>query len=104
MLRYVLNTLLFVSSIFIKLGTHWVREILSLIHVNGKVGDINRNQMCGPLEFGEFHQGARHEEEEAPSYILAKTWESPRVLVTHVLEEFLPKQLKEGKGKVRFVI
>ena len=66
---------------------------MSLIHVNGKVEDVDQNQMSSPLEFG-VH------EEQMPTYIRARTWKSPRVLVTHVLEEFLPEQLKEGKAKV----
>ena len=88
-------------KVFSKLGTHWLQEMLSLIHVNGKVEDIDRNQMSSPFEFGDLRYHLY--DEKVPTYIRARTWKSPRVLVTHVLEELLPKQLKEGKGKVRIL-
>ena len=96
---YITTYAFVIYLIFSKLGTHWLREILSLIHVNGKVEDVDRNQMSSPFEFGDLRYHIH--DEEVPSYIRARTWKSPRVLVTHVLEEFLPKQIKEGKGKVR---
>ena len=89
----------------ILLGTHWVTEMLSLIYANGKVDDVDRDQTGGALEFGDFHAGTAiqaREERPAPTYVQAQTWKSPRVITSHVLEEFLPQQLKEGKGKVPY--
>ena len=77
--------------------------MLSLIYAKGKVDDVDRNQTGSALEFGDYHAGTAiqaYEERSAPTYVQAQTWKSPRVITSHVLEEFLPKQLKEGKGKV----
>ena len=63
--------------------------------------DINRDLIRGPLEF--FTPG-HYEGKIEPTYVRSQTWKSPRMLITHVLEEFLPKQLREGKGKVSILV
>ena len=77
-------------------GTHWVAEICHLIHNNGDLDKVDRQQQPMPLEFD-----ANPSENRVARYKLAPGWESPRVLVTHVPKRFLPDQvLSQNKGKV----
>ncbi|XP_038078534.1 sulfotransferase 1C2-like [Patiria miniata] len=82
-----------------KAGTHWVAEICHLIHHDGDLDAVDRAQQPMPMEF-EAHRN----ENKVPRYKAAPSWESPRVLVTHVPKRFLPDQLLQGKGKVIVVI
>ena len=40
-------------------------------------------------------------EQKTPFYERAKSFPSPRVLMTHLPEHMMPKNIYEGKGKVR---
>ncbi|XP_072050427.1 sulfotransferase 1B1-like [Amphiura filiformis] len=84
-----------------KAGTHWIREIVSLIYVDGEVEAIDRNEYCRPLEFGDM---LIDKQPRPSSYPSSQSFKSPRTLVTHIPEDLLPRQIKEGKGKVVYVI
>ena len=71
-------------------------EICHLIHNNGDLDKVDRQQQPMPLEFD-----VDPSENRVARYKLAPGWESPRVLVTHVPKRFLPDQvLSQNKGKV----
>ena len=81
-------------------GTHWVSEICHLVNHEGKLENIDRQQLQTPIEF--VNESGHTSDQDIPGYEKAKQWKRPRVLVSHVPVEYLPRQvLEEGKGKVR---
>ncbi|XP_022081765.1 sulfotransferase 1A1-like [Acanthaster planci] len=83
----------------IRKGTHWVFEICQLILNNGDVDKVDREQQPLPMEF-DVMPG----DNAIPRYKAARSWKSPRVVITHVPKRLLPEQLLGGKGKVITVI
>ncbi|KAJ8040139.1 Sulfotransferase family cytosolic 1B member 1 [Holothuria leucospilota] len=86
---------IFIST-YPKSGTHWMYEIVQLILANGYPDKIDRSKMMkSTLEM-------RHPPELVkPTYEALDTAESPRVIMTHLPWQFLPRQITEKKkGKV----
>ena len=82
-------------------GTHWVCEIVQLIHANGNVADIDPLERPHPLEF-EFPLNASWNRGSIPIYEATMSYKSPRTIYTHVPEDWMPQQIRDGKGKVSF--
>ncbi|XP_072018878.1 sulfotransferase 1A1-like [Amphiura filiformis] len=92
-----------------KAGTHWTVEIVNLVMKDGHEEKIDRTKQPGPMEFDFAQPGTKNPESlpplmRVPQYERAKDWPSPRVLMTHLPEHMMPKQIYEGKGKVIFVL
>ncbi|XP_071845980.1 amine sulfotransferase-like [Apostichopus japonicus] len=83
-----------------KSGTHWMWEIVLLTYARGLPKDIDRSRMLGaafemltPPDF------------KVPGHEVYAKMDSPRITVTHLPWQFLPKQLTEGKkGKIIYVM
>ncbi|XP_038047381.1 sulfotransferase 1C2-like [Patiria miniata] len=84
-------------SAFPKAGTHWVGEIAKLILVDGHKEKIDRSQMSHPISFDSYLTEVSISER-------AKKWKSPRHLNTHLQEHLLPTQLRQGKGKIIYIV
>lgn len=71
-------------------------EIALLVLAKGRADDIDRMKMFGTgVEF------LFPPEMTTPSHEIFAEMESPRVMITHLPWQFLPKQLTEGKkGRV----
>ena len=90
------NTHAFKHCFFIaNQGTHWTTEIVNLVFVDGYEEKIDRTKQLRPIEFDYKKPGTE------PLYDRAKTWPSPRVLMTHLPEHMMPNQIYKGKGKVQ---
>ncbi|KAJ8040135.1 Sulfotransferase family cytosolic 1B member 1 [Holothuria leucospilota] len=83
-----------------KSGTHWMYEIVQLILANGYSEKIDRSKMMiSTLEM--LHPP----DMVKPTYEILDTEESPRVIMTHLPWQFLPKQLTEQKkGKIIYLM
>nr|DBA25566.1 TPA: hypothetical protein GDO54_009942 [Pyxicephalus adspersus] len=79
-----------------KSGTIWTQQILSLItsegHRNG-TEKINTNERVPWLEFPQLNENIDHNSRP-----------SPRMFVSHLSEAFVPRELKNKKGKVIYVM
>ena len=94
-----------VNQIIISLlsGTHWLMEIVYLMLANGEMDKINRSMMEQGLEFT-MCAGPSEVPKTKPGYEHMNEWPSPRVMVSHLCEKFLPPQLWEKKAKVSGII
>lgn len=78
------------------LGTHWIWEVTLLLLAEGHPENIDRTNMYGTVLEVLFPP-----EMKVPSYEIFKKMTSPRIMITHLPWQFLPKQSTEGKkGKV----
>ena len=84
-------------------GTHWTREIVQLILVDGHEPKINRDEGSIPAEFDLTQTGrvTKRRPEPVPQYKAMKKWKAPRVIMSNLTEELVPTQIYQGKGKVR---
>ena len=87
--------------------SHWTAEIVQLILAEGHVERIDRARQPHPVEFDIYRPGGVTppkdipHEKLIPMYERCKHWQSPRVFMTHLAEHLMPRQIYEGKGKVR---
>lgn len=83
-----------------KSGTHWIWETALLILANGDKEEIDRGSMIAtPLEF------VCIPDINAPTYKVFEQAKSPRVVLTHLPWQFLPKQVTEQKkGKILYIV
>ena len=81
-------------------GTHWIWEIVSLIMHDADVEKIDRTHMLYALDviMSNTVDGLST---VLPGYQAMSKWESPRVMASHILEEFVPEQIKK-KSKVHY--
>ncbi|XP_072051234.1 sulfotransferase 1C2-like [Amphiura filiformis] len=87
---------------FPKSGTHWLMEIVYLVMTNGDMDKINRYMMEQGLEFT-MCAGPSEVPKTKPGYKHMEEWESPRVMMSHLMHRFLPPQIWEKKTKVIYV-
>lgn len=86
-----------------KSGTHWLMEIVYLMLANGEMDKINRCMMEQGLEFT-MCAGPSEVPKTKPGYEHMNEWPSPRVMVSHLCEKFLPPQIWEKKAKLIYVM
>ncbi|XP_072051233.1 sulfotransferase 1E1-like [Amphiura filiformis] len=86
-----------------KSGTHWLMEIVYLVLTNGEMDKINRCMMEQGLEFT-MCAGPSEVPKTKPGYKHMEEWESPRVMVSHLMHRFLPPQIWEKKAKIIYVM
>ncbi|XP_072051232.1 sulfotransferase 1C2-like [Amphiura filiformis] len=86
-----------------KSGTHWLIEIVYLILTNGEMAKINRCMMEQGLEFT-MCAGPSEVPKTKPGYKHMEEWESPRVMMSHLMHRFLPPQIWEKKAKIIYVM
>ncbi|XP_038070691.1 sulfotransferase 1C2-like [Patiria miniata] len=82
-------------------GTHWLGEIMQYILHDGK-GDYDRTFMTNGLEFT-ITDDPIQLEGVTPGYKTYAAMASPRCIVSHCLESFLPPQIFTKHGKVIYV-
>ncbi|XP_072025012.1 sulfotransferase 1A1-like [Amphiura filiformis] len=92
-----------------KAGTHWTAEIVNLVLADGHEEKIDRTKQPMPIELDHVQPGTKIPEHlpshmRIPQYERCKSFPSPRVLMTHLPEHMMPKQIYKGKGKVIFVL
>ncbi|XP_033635674.1 sulfotransferase 1C2-like [Asterias rubens] len=80
-----------------KAGNNWLCEIVKLIHADGYKDKIDRSRLTTPITYDRYL-------DREPQYEEAVRWESPRVFYSHLYEPLLPTQLRQGKGKIIFLI
>eukprot|EP00057_Strongylocentrotus_purpuratus_P033242 XP_790708.1 PREDICTED: sulfotransferase family cytosolic 1B member 1 [Strongylocentrotus purpuratus] len=81
-----------------KSGTHWIFEIVSLIMNDVQIEKIDRTHMVFALDLALTHN-VDGLATVTPGHEAMTKWESPRVMASHLLEEFAPEQIKK-KSKV----
>ncbi|XP_071478846.1 sulfotransferase 1B1-like [Diadema antillarum] len=79
-----------------KSGTHWIFEIASLIMNDVQVDKIDRSHMTYALDLA-LASTKDGTTKVIPGYKAMESWSSPRVMGTHVPEEFAPEQLKKAR-------
>ncbi|XP_002742018.1 sulfotransferase 1E1-like [Saccoglossus kowalevskii] len=92
---------------YAKSGTHWMSEIVQTIQHDGKMDmDIFEKRVFIDLKVIEENDDPRlvdAKKAEGASNTKLEDIKSPRVLVSHVKPEYLPKQLHEKKNKIIYV-
>ncbi|XP_022098282.1 uncharacterized protein LOC110983374 [Acanthaster planci] len=82
-------------------GTHWVSEILQYILQDGR-GDFDRTFITTGLEFTRAEE-PKNIESTTPGYKIYAAMKSPRLMISHCLEQFLPPQVLTKQPKVVYV-
>ena len=80
-------------------------EIVNLVLHDGNEDKIDRKKQPPPIEFDFTQPGSNVPEDlppekRSPFYEKAQSFPSPRVFMTHLPEQMMPKQIFQGKGKV----
>ncbi|XP_078683178.1 sulfotransferase 1A1-like [Branchiostoma floridae x Branchiostoma belcheri] len=86
----------FVSA-YVKSGTTWVQQIVSLLSTEGDLSEVNKIPIFVRVPWLEImdRTGSR---EPLPKVL--RDAPSPRLMKTHMPYHLLPKQAREGKGKI----
>ncbi|XP_054774393.2 sulfotransferase 1C3-like [Lytechinus pictus] len=84
-----------------KSGTHWIFEIVSLIKNDVEIEKIDRRRMVYALDLALSHS-AEGLATITPGHEMMAKWESPRVMSSHILEEFAPEQIKKSSKVIYF--
>lgn len=85
-----------------KSGTHWIMEIVHLIYNNGDKSKIDRSKMSNTIDLTFCAHPSQLE--STPSGLdLMVNWSSPRIILCHAHECFLPPQVFEKKVKVIYM-
>ncbi|XP_022098338.1 sulfotransferase 1C2A-like [Acanthaster planci] len=82
-------------------GTHWVGEIVHYVLHEGK-GDFDRSFMNYAWEFTRSDDPTKMDS-VTPGYKAYAAMKSPRCILTHCLERFLPLHILSGNAKVVYV-
>ena len=85
-----------------QIGTHWIFEIVSLIVHGGDPSKIERSHMVVGLEMSIMNMTNPDAitQETPPGYKVVDTWESPRVVATHLDQRLFPPDAWKKKAKV----
>ncbi|CAH1271685.1 SULT1C4 [Branchiostoma lanceolatum] len=86
----------FVAS-YPKTGSTWVRQIVSLLYC-----DADPEQDISTYKRFPFFE-SYNLKTQGPVYKTIETAPSPRLIVTHLPYDLMPKDVREGKGKVVYV-
>lgn len=86
-----------------KSGTHWMQEIVHLILVDGHVEKLGRDHRNIVAELSEA-RSPDDTDRVGPTLRKFKDLPSPRVITTHLECELLPKQSREKKNKIIYVL
>ncbi|XP_030843935.1 sulfotransferase 1C3 [Strongylocentrotus purpuratus] len=86
---------------FPKSGTHWIMEIAHLIMNDLQADKINREAMLFALD-----QAMSNKVDDVtkvtPGHEVMAKWRSPRIMASHLLEEFAPDQIKKRSKVIYF--
>ena len=87
---------------FSPLGTHWLVEIINLIVNGGDPSKMERSHMVTGLELSiaDMVNPDAITRETPPGYKLIDSWESPRVIPTHLDQRIFPPDAWKKKAKV----
>ncbi|XP_019622876.1 PREDICTED: sulfotransferase 1A1-like [Branchiostoma belcheri] len=88
----------FVSA-YPKSGTTWTQQIVSLVTAGSNFSEVSKIPVTNRvpwLETEDVHSGP----EAPPTISLLNDSPSPRLMKTHLNYSMLPKQAREGKGKI----
>ncbi|XP_054774331.2 sulfotransferase 1A1-like [Lytechinus pictus] len=84
-----------------KSGTHWIMEIAFLIMNDLQLDKINREANLFALDFA-IANNNENTTKVTPGHEIMAQWKSPRIMVSHILEEFAPEQIKKGSKVIYF--
>ncbi|XP_072024271.1 sulfotransferase 2A1-like [Amphiura filiformis] len=80
-----------------KSGSHWMIEIVQLLHNDAQADKVDRSNLDTALE-------TRLGEGTLPGYKKAVSWNSPRVILSHCHAHLLPRQVWQKKPKVIYMV
>eukprot|EP00057_Strongylocentrotus_purpuratus_P034101 XP_793921.2 PREDICTED: estrogen sulfotransferase-like [Strongylocentrotus purpuratus] len=84
-----------------KSGSHWIMEIAHLIMNDLQADKINRESMSLALELV-LSDKVDNVTNVTPGHEIMAKWRSPRIMLSHLLEEFAPDQIKKRSKVIYF--